>query len=290
MAMAVGRKHKFAVGKTFPTIGRCIYCGAKERLSDEHIIPYSLAGDYVFREASCAACAEITSREELWAARGVFGPLREAHGFPRRKRKNRKENAGIKVVVTAGGLSSEIIVPVDQAPTSPLFAPLFPPAGILVGRAPTLEIPGIAYLVILPHPTDHDERLKRFKGEGPTTISVNANWGLNNFMCLLAKIGHGFAVAGYGPDSFVPFLPNYILDRDRRLAHVIGGTDEAIAAPPPGTGLNMEKSVHAWSLGIRSVNGKHYVAVHMHLFRYLGYPVYEVIAGEASKELLARVL
>jgi len=288
--MAIGRKHKFAVDKIFPSIGRCIYCGSKEQLSDEHVIPYSLAGDYVFKDASCSECAKVTSREELWAARGVFGALRQAHGFPKRKRKNRKESGGVKVVVTTAGVSREIIVPADQAPTSPLFAPIFPPAGILVGRAPTLEIPGISYRVVLPHPPDHEERLKRFKGDGPTTVSVSGNWGLNNFMCLLAKIGHGFAVAGYGPDSFVPLLPDYILDRDRRLAHVIGGTSEEIAATPPGSGLNSEHAAHAWSLGIRSIGGNHYVAVHIQLFRYLGYPVYEVIAGIASEELLTRVL
>jgi hypothetical protein len=43
-------------------------------------IPYSLAGDYVFKEASRAACAKVTSREELWAARGI---LRSSKGGPR---------------------------------------------------------------------------------------------------------------------------------------------------------------------------------------------------------------
>lgn len=288
--MRLSRTHKFASERIFQSIGRCIYCGATEELSDEHIIPYSLVGDYVFKKASCSACARITSREELWAARGVFGRLREAHKFPTRKRKDKIKNAGVKVTIVTGDKTTEVTVPSDQAPTSPLFAPIFPPAGILVDRLPTLEIPGISYLIILPHPADHDERLKGFKANGPTTVSISGNWGLNNFMCLLAKIGHGFAVAGYGADSFTPFLPDYILDRDRRLGHVIGGTNEAIVAPLPGIGLDLEQSVHAWCLGIRSVNNKHYVSVQVQLFRYLGYPVYEVIAGEATEQLLARVL
>ncbi len=289
--MPIGPKHKFAARKTFDSIGRCIYCGSSEGLSDEHIIPYSLGGDYVFKRSSCPACAKITSREELWAARGIFGNLREAHKYPSRKRKGKSKSVGVKVTITIDENSTEIIVPHEQAPTTPLFAPIFPSAGILVGRPPTLEIPGISYLVILPHPADHDERLKRFKRKDEATIiSITGNWGLNNFMCLLAKVGHGFAVAGYGADSFNPLLPNYILDRDRCLGHVIGGTSEIIATPSPETDLNLQSSVHAWCLGIRSVNGKHYVSVQIHLFRYLGYPVYEVIAGEATAQLIANVL
>jgi hypothetical protein len=101
--------------------------------------------------------------------------------------------------MSRSGVSREILVRVDQAPTSPLFAPLFPPAGILVDRAPTLEVPGISYLVILPHPPNHDERLKRFKGEGPTRVSVSGNCGLNNFMCLLAKIATRWSVVLRSP-------------------------------------------------------------------------------------------
>ncbi len=34
-------------------IGRCIYCGGRKGLLDEHIIPYGLGGNLVLPEASC---------------------------------------------------------------------------------------------------------------------------------------------------------------------------------------------------------------------------------------------
>jgi hypothetical protein len=51
-----------------------------------------------------------------------------------------------------------------------------------------------------------------------------------------------------------------------------------------------EGAIHAWEVGIRSVRGKNYVAVMLHLFRYLDFPIYEIIAGEASPELVQEVL
>jgi hypothetical protein len=282
LRLALSSKHTFQNDPDFPSIGRCIYCGATEGLSDEHIIPFSLAGNFIFRDASCRRCAAITSRDELLCARGIFGRLRIAHEFPTRRKNERPTHVTVELVSADG--SEQVEVPVGSEPTAPLFAPLFPIAGILVGREPSIEIPGIQYQVILPFPPDHDARLQGLKREGATQVRVTGNWGLNPFMCLLAKIGHGFAVAGYGADSFTPILPGYVLDKDRRLSHVIGGTTDKIQLPE---GAN---PIHAWQLGIRSINQKHYVAVHLHLFRYLGYPVYEVIAGEAHEELVHRVL
>ena len=102
-------------------------------------------------------------------------------------------------------------------------------------------------------------------------------------MCMLAKIAHGFAMAAHA-DRFTPLLPDYILDRDRRLSHVIGCPGLPVSIPAD------EGAIHAWQVGIRSLGGKNYVAVMLHLFRYLNFPIYEIIAGEASPELVREVL
>jgi len=34
-------------------IGKCIYCGSTEALSDEHIIPLGLNGAWILEQASC---------------------------------------------------------------------------------------------------------------------------------------------------------------------------------------------------------------------------------------------
>jgi hypothetical protein len=280
---------KYTTRKVFPSVGRCIYCGSLDDLSREHIIPYSLAGDYILPDASCPRCREVTRQEELWAARGMFGPIRLAHRFPTRHKHERPTHMAVEI--ESSGRSERIEVPIDQAPTTPIPIPLLPPPGIVVGREPSIEVPGIAYRFVFPFPGDHAERLQRLKQEGRTAVHMQIRFGLNNFMCLLAKIGHGFAVAAHGLEGFSPLLPDYILDKDRRLSHVVGSTTASIILPPVGTpGLDVETASHAWTVGIRSVGGKHYVAVLIQLFRYLNFPVYEVIAGEASPGLVREVL
>jgi HNH endonuclease len=60
-----------------PIVGSCIYCGEKEGLSDEHVIPYGLGGNLILRKASCHTCAKITSNLELRLLRGQWWPYRK---------------------------------------------------------------------------------------------------------------------------------------------------------------------------------------------------------------------
>src|SRR5690242_1220986 len=77
----------------FPSIGRCIYCGATDRkLTDEHVVPYGLTGHgVIFRKASCEACAQLFTREfEQHVLRDMWGPFRERLQTPSRSRKRGK--------------------------------------------------------------------------------------------------------------------------------------------------------------------------------------------------------
>src|SRR3712207_705268 len=47
--------------KRVGSVGCCIYCGATNELTDEHVIPLALAGNIIVPDASCRACAAITS-------------------------------------------------------------------------------------------------------------------------------------------------------------------------------------------------------------------------------------
>lgn len=40
-------------------IGECIYCGATERLTREHAVPYGLNGPWTLHEARCHDCARV---------------------------------------------------------------------------------------------------------------------------------------------------------------------------------------------------------------------------------------
>src|SRR5262249_35938935 len=73
--------------------GACIYCGAKGiRLTDEHIVPYSLGGVHVLREASCDARANITKKFEQRVARELWGDARVSFGAPSRRKRERPKH------------------------------------------------------------------------------------------------------------------------------------------------------------------------------------------------------
>jgi HNH endonuclease len=83
--------------ETYPTPGQCIYCGDKSNLSDEHIIPFALGGNFVLKDSSCKKCAEPTSKFELTCLRTMYGPLRLLYELPTRRRKKSPEKLPLKV-------------------------------------------------------------------------------------------------------------------------------------------------------------------------------------------------
>lgn len=264
----------------FPTVGQCIYCRSKENLTDEHIIARSLAGTFIFDAASCSTCSKVTREIERYCGI-IFGPLRVALKFP-----FNNPPPDVEVTLEFPDRTETRLIPVSRCPAIPVFMPIFPTAGILLGREPRDEIEGIQYKVVQALPADQEERLARFKAEGAKKIEVAPRFGLNPYMRLFAKIAHGFAVAEYGLNSFQPLLPDYILDRDTRLSHIVGSTDLVIQPLPDDSEGNTRS--HSFNVGILTHNGAHYVVVNVQLFRTLGFPVYQVVAGIASPELVRK--
>jgi hypothetical protein len=65
--------------------GVCIYCGRNDtRRTDEHVVPFSLGGQHVLLDASCA-CADITKRFEQDVAREMWGDARNSFNAPTRR-------------------------------------------------------------------------------------------------------------------------------------------------------------------------------------------------------------
>lgn len=79
--------------RTYPPVGRCIYCGTKEGdLTDEHIVPFALGGNMILPKASCIPCQRIINQEietpTLNVLSGSYGPLRLGLNLPTRNKKN----------------------------------------------------------------------------------------------------------------------------------------------------------------------------------------------------------
>lgn len=95
----------------------CIYCDeVTEKLSDEHIVPYSLGGTLILENASCASCADTTSRFEGSVARGELHCVRSQLKIKTRRKKARRSEIGIRVWLGKFGPVVDRFVPVDTAP------------------------------------------------------------------------------------------------------------------------------------------------------------------------------
>lgn len=173
----------------FPEVGRCIYCGSTQALSDEHLIPYGLSGEHVLRKASCADCARETCRFEQLVLRG---PMRAARLHRRLKSRTKHSEASStqRMVLVGDSGESSVDLPLADYPIL-LHFPIFTPAGYFTGEAsPGIRMEGIHTILFGPRPEDvakaHGVRQIRFPAtkEQPTA-----------FARMLAKIAYGYAVA-----------------------------------------------------------------------------------------------
>ena len=72
---------------SYPSIGRCIYCGTTEGRGrwPEHIIPFALGGRHYLKRASCDTCSDITKKFKQICSRTLFGRSRIRFNLPTRR-------------------------------------------------------------------------------------------------------------------------------------------------------------------------------------------------------------
>jgi hypothetical protein len=173
-------------------VGFCIYCGSKENLSDEHVVPFALGGNVILPDASCPNCAAITSAFEGSVLRGFMREGRTAGRFPTRRPKERPTTLPLSIK-RGDEMESIALAPVE----SPGFLqlPMLESAAFLVGRPPVNGlIPCGSELLGFGKPPD-----KVAADLKTTTIQTSAKIDLAAFIRMLAKIGYSFAVAAQGP-------------------------------------------------------------------------------------------
>lgn len=267
-------------------VGRCIYCGSdggEKRLSDEHIIAYSLSSDAYLPKASCTKCAKKTSYLEGYAARQVFGPIR-VH-FRIQSRRQTIALDPIEVVFQTDQGEELRRVANDKVPPH-LFLPIFEPPGLLVDKAPS---PIGKFEPWAWHTEDAKERLRSLLRDGDQSCEIRPNIKAIVFARMLAKIAHATAVAYLGVDSFEHYLPPLILGEDENAAYFVGG-----AAPPtdPLPPIPYSKSTHHHTIGIQVMSspGKpDIIAIGVRLFHHVGSPTYGVIVGKPLPAALERL-
>ena len=106
----------------YPRPGRCIYCGDDEaELFEEHIIPFALDGDLAIPEASCALCAQATSRAEGICFGNMFKSARVR--FKTATRRRRPKMLPVRYIAANGRKRVVWVPPLDHPTVLFIVAP-----------------------------------------------------------------------------------------------------------------------------------------------------------------------
>jgi hypothetical protein len=250
-------------------IGRCIYCGSTNDLSDEHIVPFGLNGPWKLSKASCPQCRDITSLFEMHVLRQQFIEPRSVLNFPTRHRSNRPTD--LSFLVQIDGVESSITLPVNECP--PMF--------VMLDLEKPRKIDNYTYHrgVLVKGCSLHSSKdaLKRFENLGTESFNINVEIRATSFEKMLAKIAYGMTVLAYGYDCL---SENYI------LSCILGEADDVGywvgSSGIPISQLPRDKYLHKIGLSIDKNTNE--VRVLIRLFANYHTPEYLVIVGALNKD------
>lgn len=216
----------------YPPVGHCIYCGGDApvvgTLSDEHIMPYGLGGNDILPDASCRACAAITSQVEGRLLRGAWWPTRVRLGIQSRSAKRGAARPTFPATQQRDGARSTVDLDGRDHPGYAIAQ--FRPAAILRGEHDE-GVPAAQQLLFAP--TDAWERRlarDRILGRsGNVQLTVRVNLNVTDLVRFLAKVAWSFAVATWGYDAFAErFLPDLIRGDGAGGTTYVGGLHSPI--------------------------------------------------------------
>ena len=243
----------------------CIYCGAEEGLTDEHVVPYSLGGTWELKRASCTSCQKITSQLERKVSRGDFLALRTVGKFPSYHPKNRPSE--LSQAYELNGQREEVVLPPHEHP-APFIMLTFAPPSILSGEAHT-EVPHVSKVRVFSR-TGKVQQLGRDLGATGLTVGLPDRVLFARF---LAKVALAYAVASPGLAAMKEvFVRDAILGRTNDVGRWVGCvTQEAFTS---GVGLHE----------IVSIVREGRVEVAVKLFSSMDTPEYRVVVGSAVEQ------
>ena len=207
--------------KTYPEVGRCIYCSESNPKSEEHIIPLSFGGGLKLPNACCKKHRDITSAFEKLCLEGMLSTARTHLGIHGR-RKLRPSELPVWIADKDDKHVQTFKIPKELHPSA-IIVPTMPYPEILLGLEASENAPppaiGFQALTVTPNFNvrvgNVGGRLKMIKGGGFDTYA---------FYRLLAKIGHAFTAAEIGLDNFTPTVLDVINEGNMPNAanHFIG--------------------------------------------------------------------
>ncbi len=209
--------------RTEQYIGKCIYCGSTDNLSDEHTIPLALRGVRILRKASCPACAGITSQTEQAFLRGPALGIRTVLSMKTRHPKNRPKDLPLEFI--RDGKCSTEMVPIDDYVPALLLPEIgwpgvyrdFPHAkGLKSG-----DFQAALHRLDEGRGDDHCQMLlKKYNAD---EVAVPFDIKHDDFLRMIAKIAHCEAILFYGINNFEKFnLIDCILGKNNDVSNWVG--------------------------------------------------------------------
>jgi hypothetical protein len=269
--------------ENLPPANICIYCGKTEpkvKLTDEHIIPYSLGGHLVLPKASCKDCADITKALEGYVGRNVFQDVRIEHNFPTRNPKERPTELPVYTSVNDPQKAQAILIPTKDYPGTVMLLHPEPP-GILLDRAPNTPFAIKPWITTIAPP----ERTQRLTAERGRTLHLK-KLEFDKFGRLIMKVALGFAVSIYGLDCFdAKDARRIILKQEPDVHRWVGGTTKEMreVVRQPG-------HIHLATVYPQEIRGVPYLMAQISLFSYLCTPVFTAVLGKLTQAGIERAL
>ncbi len=239
----------------YSAVGRCIYCGATEGLTDEHIIQESLGGRDVLPASSCPSCCKETSAFEGRVAGKMLIDVRAIFGWTSKKR---KRPTHLEVSTKEGPRT----ISLEDHPPAIVLA-MFEPPKILVGssaEAGKMVMVGIQSYAA----PEFKEKLEKFGKDGFRFSPFE----IGSLSRTLAKIAHAYSVAELGTDGFEPLLPDLILGKSDHLADYVGSGP--LPEGQPAT-EQLHRVTHEWNGDL--------LLVRVGLYSKFGLSPYWVVSG-----------
>jgi len=204
----------------FPVrIGRCIYCLATDRLTDEHIIPHSLGGMWQLLDASCEQCRIITSKIERHIAHEHFIAVRTVAGFPTYHPKKRPSTLVQPIQVRKDEDHLLKLSPGDHP--APLVFLQFEAPTFLSGLE-TPSIPGVVTAKVIARGAKLSKLVEKTGASGYSVPLPDRA----TYARFIAKVAFSYAVGAVGLESFAEvFVREAILGKANDIAKWVGCVD-----------------------------------------------------------------
>ena len=250
-------------------IGRCIYCGSTDDLTDEHVIPHGLAGPWQLSSASCRECKKITEAFERDVLHEYFILVRTKLRLPTYHPKQRQKS--FPFVVEIDGREEVIDIPISYSPNL-FMMPQFEKPGYITKnpQSTALLVTGMA---LYGSKSDLEKCQTKYN---LNSLSFSASLH-NTFARLLAKIAYGIVVLQYGLDTIEEayILPS-ILDKKNNDVGRWVGCEDSHKSPDL---LPRERFLHRISL----LRKKTEIIARVRLFASFATPEYLVIVGRLKE-------